>query len=90
MGLTEDEFFKEPPYKFLVRQLSYYRSNDRAWEKVRMLMSTVYNATPGRKRSVNPKKLIPLSIDRKFRTAIRDEELIKRCLEAWQPIKAEA
>lgn len=90
MGLTEDEFFKEPPYKFIVRQLNHYRKDERSLEKLRLLMSTIYNATPGRKRSVNPKKLIPLSIDKKYRRVILDKELIEKCLKAWQPIKAEA
>ena len=87
--MTEDEFFNEPPYRFLMRQLHSHRSTERDWEKIRVILSTQYNAA-GPKRKVKPKDLIQLDIDRKTNKFVRDEELIKKVLKAWQPIKAQA
>lgn len=90
MGLSEDEFFKEPPYKFLLKQLNHIRKSERIWEQTRLLVASQYNASGHVKRRVKPKDIIELSFDNKVKRFEYDEEYIRKALEAWKPIKAEA
>ncbi|MFO8021529.1 MAG: hypothetical protein R6U65_03610 [Perlabentimonas sp.] len=87
-GMTEDEFFHEPPYKFLVRQLNYQRERERQWEQTRLMVATMYNASGRAKRRVKPQDIITLDIDHKSRRIEYDQELIEKIMKAWKPIKA--
>ena len=86
-GLSEDEFFKNPPYKFLLLQLNYHRQNERKWEHTRLLASSVYNASGRAKRKVKPRDIITLDIDRKPKKFEYDQDVIDKALKAWKPIK---
>ena len=89
-GMTEEEFFNEPPYKFLVMQLHRHRQIERKWEHTRLLAASQYNASGNTKRRIKPKDIIYLDIDKKVNRIELDQETIDRVLEAWRPIKAEA
>jgi len=82
-GLSEDEFFLQPPYKFLLHQLREHRKSERRWEHTRLLAASMYNASGRSKRRIKPKDIILLDIDRKVKRWEYDQRAINKAIEKW-------
>ena len=67
LGLTEDQFYCMPPRQTFIMQLHNRRKIERQWEQTRYISAMVHNMAMGQKRKMEPKRLVPLSLDRKVK-----------------------
>jgi|GEM_PF-7057752 len=83
LGLTEDQFYCLCPRHTFLMQLYNRRKLERQWEQTRFVAAMIHNMAFGQKRSKTPKRLVPLSLDKKNKgfpemTVERANELIKK------------
>ena len=83
LGLTEWEFYCTPPRHTFIMQLQNRRKTERQWEQTRYISAMIHNMAFGQKRRTTPKRLVPLSLDKKSKgfpemTVERANELIDK------------
>lgn len=66
LGLTEDQFYCTPPRHTFLMQLQNKRRNERQWEQTRYVAAMVHNMAFGQKRKMAPRRLVPLSLDKRI------------------------
>ena len=79
LGLTEDQFYCTPPRYTFLMQLQNKRKLERQWEQTRYVAAMVHNMAFGQKRQIPPKRLVPLSLDKR----ITHPEITKEEAEYW-------
>jgi hypothetical protein len=72
LGLEEEAFWSCTMRQVVWKLDGYRISQDREWEQTRFIGAILINAHS--KKKVNPKDLIPLSIDKSNKRVISDEE----------------
>jgi len=85
LGLTEDQFYRLPPRHTFIMQLHNRRKIERQWEQTRFVATEIRNNAFGQKRKITPKRLLPLSIDKKTKDfpEITKEEA-QEWMEKWK------
>jgi len=83
LGLTEDQFYRMPPRHTFLMQLQNRRKIERQWERTRYVAAMIHNMAIGQKRRLTPKRLVPLSVDKKQNVPEMTPERVNELIEKW-------
>jgi len=84
LGLTEDQFYCLCPRHTFLMQLHNQRKIERQWEQTRYISAMVHNTSMGKKRDIQPKRLVPLSLDKKQDYPEITKEEAQEYMEKWK------